>query len=156
MGILSFLKEISGRVVDNYPELRDASTWGDHIAAGLRLELKCCPVCSENFKGHRFASFASTRIGKPYPSAIGFHDSVKNHDWDEVIKYQSGEKNPDNAEACAIECALGGVVLLFVHTPFEPWDYASIDFCEVLKPKEGQRLKTLIRDDLWMPLEASR
>jgi len=155
MRILAFFRKITRNVTDDYPELRDAYPWDEHVAAGLRLELKCCPVCSGHFKEHRFARFASTRIGKGYPPADGFVDSLKRHDWDDLIKYQSGEKTPDNAEACVIVCPRGGLALLIVHTPFEPWDYASIDFRELLNPEEGENLKKLIREDLWMPLEKS-
>jgi hypothetical protein len=155
MSILTFLRKITRNVADHYPELRDANTWDDHVAAGLRLELKCCPVCSGQFKEHRFARFASIRIGQGSPSADGFLDSLERQDWKEVIKYQGGEKTPDNAEPCVIACPRGGLALLLVHTPFEPWEYASIDFRELLKPEEGESLKKLIREDLWMPLEKS-
>ncbi len=70
-----------------------------------------------------------------------------------MIKYQSGEETPDNAEACVIACSRDGLALLLVHTPFEPWDYTSIDFRELLRLEEGENLKKLIREDLWMPLE---
>jgi hypothetical protein len=152
MSILSFLRKITRNVADDYPELRDANTWDEHVAAGLRLELKCCPVCSEPFKEHRFARFASIRIGKGHPPANDFLESLRHHDWDDVIN-QNSEKTPDNAEACAIACPGGGLALLLVHTPFEPWDYASIDFRERLTPEEAENLRKIIREDLWMPLE---
>ena len=60
---------------------------------------------------------------------------------------------PDNAEACAVACSGSGLALLLVHTPFEPWDYSSIDFCEVLRPEEADFLKKLILGDAWIPLE---
>ena len=152
MSIVSFVRKITRNVTDDYPELRDAYSWDEHVAAGLRLELKCCPVCSGPFKEHRFARFASIRIGSGYPPADGFIDSLKRHDWNDVIKFQSGEKTPDNAEACVITCSRGGLALLLVHTPFEPWDYASIDFRELLKLEEGESLQKLIHEDLWMQL----
>jgi hypothetical protein len=155
MNILSFMRKITRNVADNYPELRDAYTWNEHVAAGVRLELKCCPVCSGHFKEHRFARFVSIRIGKGNPPADGFLDSLTRHDWENVMKYHSGEETPDNAEACVIACPGGGLALLLVHTSFEPWDYASIDFSELLKPEEGENLKKLIREDLWMPLGKS-
>ena len=153
MSVRSFLRKITGNVADPYPELRDAYTWDQHVAAGLRMELKRCPVCSGDFKNHRFASFASARIGSGNPSAANFFDALKQHNWDDVIKHQNGEETPDNAEACVIECSKGGFALLLVHTPFEPWDYASIDSCEVMKPAEQEKLKKLIREELWKPLE---
>jgi hypothetical protein len=155
MSFRSFLRKITGNVLDHYPDLRDASTWNEHVAAGLRLELKACPVCSGPFKDHRFARFASVRIGERDPSADGFLNSFERRDWNEVIRHQSGKETPDNAEACVIACSRGGLVLLLVHTPFEPWDYASIDSHELLKPQEGESLKRLIPEDLWMPLEKS-
>ncbi len=148
MSILDFLRKFTGNVADPYPDLRDAYTWDQHVAAGLRLELKSCPVCSGPFKGHRFARFASARIGRGCPSVDSFLDSLKRHDWTNVIKHQSGEETPDNAEACVIGCSEGRVAVLFVHTPFEPLDYASIDFLEVLMPEDGEILRKLVREDL--------
>ena len=153
MGISSFLKKVSGNVLDHYPELRDATTWNEHVAAGLRLELKSCPVCSESFKDHRFARLASIRIGKGFPSATSFLDSLKRHDWDDLVKHQSGEEKPDNAEVCVLACVRGGLAALLVHTPFEPWDYKSVVFCTVLAAEDADNLKKLVHGDLWMPLE---
>lgn len=155
MSVRSFLKKITGNVLDHYPELREASTWNEHVAAGLRLELKACPLCSGPFKDHRYARVASIRIGKGNPSPDAFVDYLKRRDWNTVITYQSGQEMPDNAEACVVACSQGGLALLLVHTPFEPWDYASIDFCEVLKPTEGEDLKKLVSVGSWIPLEKS-
>lgn len=105
MSVRSFLKKITGNVLDHYPELRDASTWNEHVAAGLRLELKACPICSGPFKDHRFARIASVRIGSGSSSSLSFLASLKQRDWNSVITYQSGQETPDNAEACVIACS---------------------------------------------------
>jgi len=78
---------------------------------------------------------------------------MKSRDWEKVIQHQSGGETPDNAEACVIECSGNGMAVLLVHTPFEPWDYASVDFRDVLTAEEGESLRRLIRENLWMPLE---
>jgi len=153
--IVSFLKSLTRPVLDHYPELRDAITWDEHVAAGLRLELKHCPICKSNFRDHRYASFASIRIGKGFPSAQPFLDAIKKHEWDALMKHQSGKQDPDNAEACVIGCPIGGLAVLLVHTPFEPWDYASIDFCEVLKPEEGNAVEKQLAGR-WRPLDMAR
>jgi hypothetical protein len=153
MTIFSFLRNITRSVIDDYPELRDAKTWDEHVAAGLRGELKRCPVCLDGFKSHQFACFASVRIGRGYPAAEPFHSAVKSHKWDEVLKHQDGEQQPDNAEACAVKCPRGNLALLLIHTTFEPWDYPSIDFSEVLSRGEADTLKNIIPDEKWKPLE---
>ena len=153
--IVSFLKNVMHPIVDYYPELRDAANWEEHIAAGLRLELKHCPNCKSDFRGHRYASFASIRIGKGHLLAQQFLEAIQKHDWDAVRNYQSGEQTPDNAEACVIKCPTGGLTVLFVHTPFEPWDYASIDFCEVLTPEAGNILERTVTQG-WVALESPR
>jgi Zn-finger nucleic acid-binding protein len=115
----AFLKNFKWSVVDRYPELRDAHTWDQHVAAGLRLELNRCPVCSGFWLDHFYTSLASIRIGigSDQASAASFSESVRAHRWDEVIKNQGGKHDPDNAEACVIRCSDGKLVLLFVHTP---------------------------------------
>ena len=153
MSMRTFFKRITGNVLDYYPELRDAKTWDEHVAAGLRLELKCCPVCSGEFKNHRFASLASVRIGSGHPSADRFLGALKQHNWDEVMKCRTGEEKPDNAEAIVIDCPRSGLAILCAHTPFEPWDYASIDFCEVLKVGVRESIEKQVRENIWKPLE---
>ena len=152
MAVFSFLKKITGSVLDAYPELRDARTWDQHVAAGLRLELERCPICAGDFTNHWFACFASSRIGHKCPPVQPFLDAVKNHQWEKALKYQNGEEIPDNAEVCALKCASGNLALLFVHTPFEPWDYQSIDFRELLDAHETAMLKPWISADKWRPL----
>jgi Zn-finger nucleic acid-binding protein len=116
----AFFKNLKWSVLNRYPELRDAHTWEQHVAAGLRLELNHCPVCSGSWLDHFYTSFASIRIGSGHPSATPFSESVRAHRWDEVVKNQGGKHDPDNAEACVIRCSQGKLALLFVHTPFEP------------------------------------
>jgi len=84
---------------------------------------------------------------------LPFSESVHAHRWDEVVKYQGGKHDPDNAEACAIRCSARRIALLIVHTPFEPWDYKSIDFCEVLDSENAQILLKMIAPIQWNPLD---
>ncbi|HYL62861.1 MAG TPA: hypothetical protein VE077_09585 [Candidatus Methylomirabilis sp.] len=155
MKLGAFFKNLKWSVLDHYPELRDARTWEQHVAAGLCLELNHCPVCSGPWLNHFYASFASIRIGSGSPSALPFSVSVRTHRWDEVIKYQGGKHDPDNTEACVIRCSPGKLALLLVHTPFEPWDYKSIDYCEVLDSENAQYLLKMIQPDQWKPLALS-
>jgi hypothetical protein len=115
-----FFKNFKWSILDKYPELRDAYTWELQVAAGLRLELKQCPACNGLWPGHFYASFASIRIGSGAASTLPFSESVHAHRWDEVVKYQGGKHDPDNAEACAIHCSAGRIALLIVHTPSSP------------------------------------
>lgn len=138
--LVSYLKGLTRPVTDAYPELKNAVTWDEHVAVGLRLELKSCPICKSDFRDHRYASIGSIRIGNRHSQVEPFWDAVKQHEWETVQKYRTGEHSPDNAEACVIECSSDGMAVLFVHTPFEPCEYDSIDFCEVLNSKECSTL----------------
>jgi hypothetical protein len=153
MKLRAFLKNLKWSVLDHYPELRDAHTWEQHVAAGLRLELSRCPACGGSWLGHSYASFASTRIGSDHESVVPFSESVRRHRWDEVVKNQSGKHDPDNAEACVIRCSAEKFALLLVHTPFEPWDYKSIDYCEVLDLESAHYLLKMIARDQWKRLD---
>jgi hypothetical protein len=84
---------------------------------------------------------------------LPFSESFHAHRWDEVVKNQGGKHDPDNAEACAIRCSEGKLAVLIVHTPFEPWDYKSIDYCEVLDSENAQELLKMITSDRWNPLD---
>jgi hypothetical protein len=150
--IKTFFKNLTRPMLDHYPELRDARSWEEHVAAGLRLELRHCPVCNGPWSGHSYSSIASIRIGGDQVAALRFSESVSVHRWDEVVEHKTGKHDPDNAELCVIRCSDGKLAQLMVHTPFEPWDYKSIDYCEVLDLKDAQRLTQLIAPDKWIPL----
>jgi hypothetical protein len=150
--IKTFFKNLMRPMLDHYPELRDARSWEEHVAAGLRLELKHCPVCNGPWSDHSYASIASIRIGTNQVAAAQFSESARAHRWDEIVKHQRGQQKPDNAELCVIRCSDGKCAQLLVHTPFEPWDYKSIDYCEVLDSQETQDLQPMIAPTKWVPL----
>jgi hypothetical protein len=152
VSVKTFFKNLKWSLLDHYPELRAARTWEQHLAAGLRLELRNCPACNGPWLAHSYASIASIRIGHDRAAAAQFSELVSAHRWEEVVKNQSGKHDPDNAEMCLIRCSDGRLAQLSVHTPFEPWDYKSIDYCEVLDSGDAQRLMQLVPKISWTPL----
>jgi hypothetical protein len=99
----------------------------------IRRMLKSCPVCQEHFDNHSYAQFAITVASTDRGTRLReFFDALKTHDWRKAIEFQEFEGLLNAAEAFALKCVSGAVVLLMVRNPFELYDANEILDYEIL------------------------
>jgi len=125
----------------------------DATAAELRRMLKVCPACGANLNNHSYAIFAVTvASGERKKELLEFFQALKAHDWRKVRQFEDFDPLHNAAEAFALKCVSGSLVLLMVRSPFELYDASNIMDFEVLDGESGKELSALIEADEWRML----
>jgi hypothetical protein len=119
----------------------------------IRRMLKSCPACQQNLDDHSYALFAITVASNDRRARLSeFFDTLKAHDWRKAMEFEEFEGLLNAAEAFALECVSGAVVLLLVRDPFELYDAHEILDCEILDSSTDEELVSLIDSIKWRRL----
>jgi hypothetical protein len=119
----------------------------------IRRMLKFCPVCQKHFGDHSYALFAITVASIDRSTRLReFFDTLKAHDWRKAMEFEEFEGSLNSAEAFALKCMSGKVVLLMVRDPFELFDANEILDYEILDSSTGEELVSLIDSGKWRRL----
>jgi hypothetical protein len=112
--------------------------------------LKECPACEGDLARHEYAKFAIT-IATDERSArlIEFFEALKGHRWREAKEFQEFDGRYNAAEAMALRCGSGSLVMLTIRNPEELWESSSILDYEVLSPEDSKELDIQIEPDRW-------
>ena len=113
-------------------------------------QLRVCPICGEEFAGHRYTLLATTAlaarnrrnieqflaaVGQRTPAGLdGFHD------WD-----PSGE----NAEAYALRCPDGNIAIAVAHSTAAPPHFKNVIRCDSLGPERSRELDAKVSGERW-------
>jgi hypothetical protein len=127
----------------------------DPTATEIRRMLTVCPACHQSCDAHSYALFATTVAVTDRGSRLReFLDTLKKNDWAKAMEFQEFEGSQDAAEAYAVRCVSGPVILLIIRSPFELFEPGEILSREVLEPSSGKALVRLIQPDAWANLSA--
>jgi hypothetical protein len=119
----------------------------------LRRMLKSCPVCQGHLDNHSYALFAITVASTDRRTRLReFFDTLKAHDWRKAMEFEEFEGLLNLAEAFALKCVSGAVVLLMVRDSFELYDANEIVDYEILDSSTGEELVSLIDSGKWRRL----
>ena len=122
----------------------------DATAAELRRMLKECPACGGDLAGHQYANFAITiATDENHPRLVEFFEALKGHRWREAKGFQEFEGRYNAAEAIALRCVSGSLIMLLIRNPEELWESSSVLDYEVLSPEGGKELDARIEPDEW-------
>jgi hypothetical protein len=122
----------------------------DATAAELRRMLKVCPACEADLNDHSYALFATTVASdERKQELLEFFQALKAHDWRRAQKFEDFDPLLNAAEAFALKCVSGTLVLLMVRNPFELFDASSLMYSEVLDGESGKELNAFIEAGAW-------
>jgi hypothetical protein len=122
----------------------------DVTAAELRRMLKACPACGGDLAGHKYANFAITiATDENHPRLVEFFEALKGHRWRGAKGFQEFDGRYNAAEAIALRCVSGSLIMLLIRNPEELWESSGVLDYEALSPEGGKELDAQIEPDKW-------
>lgn len=131
-------------------KLTDALDVEDATSLNLKKLLEQCPLCGNEFSGHRYTSFASIIIKEGNEDeVIRFFTVLKEHSWLEARKFKSWDATRDDIESYLIQCTDGRLALLIIRAPAELYEPDTVIASEHLSVEESAQLFTLMKELGW-------
>jgi hypothetical protein len=120
----------------------------DATAKKLRLLLRRCVVCQQDFFDHSYALFATTIFGEE-GKVSEILRLLEEHEWVSARGFQDWKAVADDIEVYAIRCKLERIVLLTIYSPHELYESDRLIRCESLNPEDSRKLENLIEHGQW-------
>jgi hypothetical protein len=112
--------------------------------------LKEYPGCEGDLARHEYSTFARTVATDEHSARlIELFEALKEHRWQKAKGFQEFEGRYNAAEAMALRCVSGLLVVLILRNPEELYESSSILAYEVLNPEDSKELNTQIEPDSW-------
>src|SRR5207237_5423831 len=119
----------------NYPPGFELS---DIEATELFHAIIKCPICKNEVIGHSYFRFAVTIANEESKEdLLKFFNIIKDHNWEEEIKFQQFNPNYNAVEAVAIKCDLNNLSVFLIKDPVEIFERSSIIDYEILVKEQN-------------------
>jgi hypothetical protein len=110
----------------------------------------CCPACQRALNKHAYALIGRTVASRDNTQRLNeFFDGLKSHDWQKVKEFREFDGGFNTAEAYALKCISGSMVLLGVRDPVELFESSSVVHIEILTEKSASDLDLSIERSKW-------
>ena len=143
-------RNVASIMCDTQPSDMEKS---DATTIELRRVLARCPICSDAFADHHYALFAITIISEDDKERLTeFFSALKEHRWQDALRFQEFDSLRDAAEAFAVRCSNDQIACVVLRSPAELYDSGRVVYCELLNDGDTRDLEVLIKQSKWKSL----
>jgi hypothetical protein len=139
---------------------RGAGAQGDGYLAGnsetLSLvweRLRVCPVCGEDFLGHRYALLATTPLASRNRRRIErFLAAAEQRVPRDLAAFHDWNPHGENAEAYAVRCPDGNMAIAVADTEAAPPHFKNVIRCDSLGAERSREVESIFAGGDWKTL----
>ena len=109
-----------------------------------------CPACARTLDKHRYVLIGRTVVSSENGQRLNeFFDCLTNYNWQKAKEFRDFDGEFDAAEAHALKCVTGSIVLLHLKNPAELFESTSILNVELLSEEQAHDLAKAIESWKW-------
>ena len=113
-------------------------------------QLRVCPVCGEDFAGHRYTLLATTVLAARNRRIIErFLAAVEQRTPSELDQYHDWDAAGENAEAYAVRCPDGNIAIAVAHSAAAPPHFKNVIRCDSLGAERSRELDARVSGERW-------
>jgi hypothetical protein len=151
---VGLLDRILGRKAKGDSATGDGYAPGSRETLSLTWErLRVCPVCGEDFEGHRHALLATVPLTSRNRKRIErFLKAVEAREPRELAAFHDWDGHRENAEAYALRCPDGNIAVAVVHTAAEAPHFKNVIRCDSLGAERSREAESVVAAGDWKTL----
>jgi hypothetical protein len=113
-------------------------------------QLRVCPICGEEFAGHRYTLLATTVLAARNRRKIErFLAAVEQRTPADLDGFHDWDAAGENAEAYALRCPDGNMAIAVVHSAAEPPHFKNVIRCDSLGSERSRELDARVSGERW-------